>query len=410
MSSDAAITVEGIGKRYRLLTRKWAGRFVEARPEAVDGDHFWALRDVTFGVEHGETLGLIGRNGSGKSTLLGILSRITDPTEGRARTEGRVGSLLEVGAGFHPDISGRENIAMMGAILGMRRQETRARFDEIVDFAEVSAFIDTPVKFYSTGMYLRLAFAVAAHLDSEILLLDEALAVGDQQFRERCLTKIRDLASNGRTVMFVSHDATSVTRLCKRALLIEHGRVVFDGATDEAMRRYRGLLEPPTFAYVAEGSSDDIAHIAAVQRVDPRSVQPVGEPLTLEIELHVSDSPRRDLNVLVEFVGPDLWPVTGAEFWLGPSPGGSRRTRCSVPTLRLAPSRYTITVTLREGNQSLESLEQLCPFEVTGISLPGSAWLWRYLEDADWSDGSLAGSPGGTTIGERTAGAEVEDV
>jgi len=409
MSSDEAITVEGIGKRYRLLTRRWAGRFVEARPEAIEGDHFWALRDVTFAVQHGETIGLVGRNGAGKSTLLSILSRITDPSEGRARTEGRVGSLLEVGAGFHPDLTGRENIAMMGAILGMRRGETQARFDEIVGFAEVTAFIDTPVKFYSSGMYLRLAFAVAAHLESEILLLDEALAVGDQQFRERCLTKIRDLASNGRTVVFVSHDATSVTRLCKRALLIEHGRVVFDGATDEAMRRYRGLLEPPTFDYVADESSDDVAHITSVHRVDARGVQPFGQPLDLELELRVPDSPHPDLNVLVEFVGPDLWPVTGAAFWLGPSAGGARRMRCSVPILRLSPARYTITVTLRDGDLGVESIEQLCPFEVTGTDLPGPAWLWRYVEDAEWSDGSLAGSPGRSTTGGRIAAAEADD-
>jgi len=404
MSSDPAIEVTGIGKRFRLATRQWAGRFVEARPEAVDGQHFWALRDVTFSVAHGETLGLIGRNGAGKSTLLGILSRITDPTEGRARIEGRVGSLLEVGAGFHPEVTGRENIAMMGAILGMRRQETRARFDEIVDFAEVAAFIDTPVKFYSSGMYLRLAFAVAAHLDSEILLLDEALAVGDQQFRERCLTKIRDLASNGRTVVFVSHDASSVARLCKRALLIEHGRVVFDGATDEAMRRYRGLLERPVYAYEAPGTPDGPSHIRTVQRIDPRGAQPTRESLALEIELQVAKGSPPDTHVLVEFVGPDLWPVTGTVHWLGPA-AGLRRMRCSLPTLRLTPSQYTVTVTLSEGDRVIESIEQLCPFEVTGTDLPGAAWTWRYVEDADWSDGSLA-APGSAGRDTRTGRAE----
>jgi lipopolysaccharide transport system ATP-binding protein len=282
---------------------------------------------------------------------------------------------------------------MMGAILGMRRRETQARFDEIVDFAEVSPFIDAPVKHYSSGMYLRLAFSVAAHLDSEVLLLDEALAVGDQRFRERCLAKIRDLASTGRTVVFVSHDATSITRLCERALVIESGRVVFDGATDEAMRRYRGLLEPPTVAYLADPSPDDVAHLASVVRLDPRGAQPVGEPLALEIELHVPQGPPTGLNVLVELVGPDLWSVTGAGSWLEPQPAGRRRLRCSLPTLRLAPSRYTVTVTLREGEQPIESITQLCPFEVTGVGLSVPAWTWRYVEDADWSDASLASSP-----------------
>jgi lipopolysaccharide transport system ATP-binding protein len=397
MSSDEAVRVEGIGKRFRLTNRRWAGRFVDASPDVVDGDHFWALRDVSFSVGRGETLGLVGRNGAGKSTLLRILGQVTDPTEGRATIVGRIGSLLEVGAGFSADLSGRENIAMLGAILGMRRREIQARFDDIVAFSEVESFIDAPVKYYSSGMYLRLAFSVAAHLDTEVLLLDEALAVGDQRFRERCLTKIRELAFAGRTVIFVSHDAGSMARLCERALLIEHGRVVFEGATDDAMRQYRGLLEPPSLAYSTTAAQGDAAHLVSVERIEPPvQAQPVGQPLELELGVHVPEGqvPGR-LNVLVELVGPDLWPVTGTGKWIEPLPSGHRALRCSLPTLRLAPSRYTVTVTLRNGDQPIETLTQLCPFEVTGVGLSVPAWTWRYVEDATWSTGAGVAEPGG---------------
>jgi ABC-type polysaccharide/polyol phosphate transport system ATPase subunit len=394
MSSDAAIVVDDLGKRFRLSTRKWAGRFVEARPEAVDGQHFWALRHVGFEVGHGETLGLVGRNGAGKSTLLRLLSRITDPTEGRATLTGRVGSLLEVGAGFHPEITGRGNIERMGAILGMRRRETLARFDEIVEFAEVSAFIDAPVKHYSSGMYLRLAFSVAAHLDAEILLLDEALAVGDQRFRERCLAKIRDLASTGRTVVFVSHDAGSIARLCDRAVLLETGRVVLDGPVDEVLRRYKELHDGSGGALVAERPSDDVPHLTAIRRISARpGPQPVGEPLVLEFDLHVPPGASPDLDLLVELVGHDLWPVTGAGTPVEPYPAGHRRLRCSVPTLRLAPARYTVTVTLRDRRQPIQTLAQLGPFEVEGTGHPLPVWQWRYVEDADWTVAPRAAAP-----------------
>ena len=198
----------------------------------------WALKDVSFEIKRGEVVGIIGRNGAGKSTLLKILSRITEPTEGQAAIYGRVGSLLEVGTGFHPELTGRENIYLNGAILGMRRAEIERKFDEIVVFSGVEKFIDTPVKHYSSGMYLRLAFAVAAHLEPEILLVDEVLAVGDAQFQKKCLGKMADVAQAGRTVLFVSHNMGAIHHLCPRSILLEQGRIAMVGATAEVIRHY----------------------------------------------------------------------------------------------------------------------------------------------------------------------------
>jgi lipopolysaccharide transport system ATP-binding protein len=245
--TEPAILVDRLSKRYRLGARRQAYRTLRdslasparwLRRRADGEDTFWALRDVSFELGRGRVLGLIGHNGAGKSTLLKILSRITEPTAGRAVLSGRVGSLLEVGTGFHGELSGRENIFLNGAILGMKRSEIARQFDRIVEFAEVSAFVDTAVKHYSSGMYLRLAFAVAAHLEPEILLVDEVLAVGDAAFQKRCLGKIGEVAQEGRTVIFVSHNLAAVERLCDQALLLDHGRLAFQGPTADAIERY----------------------------------------------------------------------------------------------------------------------------------------------------------------------------
>lgn len=250
--SDVSIRVEGLSKRYRLGARvgvyrslretlvgmaaaplRWLQRDQRERPGT-----FWALKDISFELRRGQVLGLIGHNGAGKSTLLKLLARITEPTEGRATLYGRVGSLLEVGTGFHAELSGRENIYLNGAVLGMRRAEIARQFDRIVAFAEVEQFVDTQVKHYSSGMYLRLAFAVAAHLETEILIVDEVLAVGDTAFQKRCLGKIGEVAQQGRTVIFVSHNLSAVERLCDSALLLNHGQLVFQGSTGDAIERY----------------------------------------------------------------------------------------------------------------------------------------------------------------------------
>ena len=228
--------VEGVARPFRKLGRVLAIRRSSASPGSPA--HIWALKGVSFEVSRGEVVGIIGRNGSGKSTLLKILSRITEPTEGEAEIHGRVASLLEVGTGFHPELTGRENVYLNGAILGMKRAEIARRFDEIVGFAEVETFLDTPVKHYSNGMYLRLAFAVAAHLEPEILVVDEILAVGDAAFQRKCLERVGSVAREGRTVLLVSHNAATVRAICQRGILLQQGRVAFDGPVDEALAAY----------------------------------------------------------------------------------------------------------------------------------------------------------------------------
>lgn len=255
--SDIAIRVENLGKQYQIgprqryralrdslteaLTRPL--RFLKQRPNSAhpteaDQTRFWALRQVSCEIRQGEVVGIIGRNGAGKSTLLKILSRITEPTEGWAEIRGRVGSLLEVGTGFHPELTGRENVYLNGAVLGMLRREIQSKFDEIVAFAEVEKFIDTPVKHYSSGMYMRLAFAVAAHLEPEILLVDEVLAVGDAAFQKKCLGKMGEVAQGGRTVLFVSHNMAAIQNLCRVGLVLNAGQVQFSGPIDQAVALY----------------------------------------------------------------------------------------------------------------------------------------------------------------------------
>ena len=270
--SEAIISVENLGKKYRIRHQAGRQRYVALRDviaqqftapfkflrrsKIADGrsglspdsqlpssrastsEDFWALRNVSFNVRCGEVVGIIGRNGAGKSTLLKVLSRITEPTEGRVRIKGRVASLLEVGTGFHPELTGRENIFLNGAILGMHRAEIKRKFDEIVAFAEVEKFLDTPVKHYSSGMYVRLAFAVAAHLEPEILVVDEVLAVGDAQFQKKCLGKMQDVAHGGRTVLFVSHNMTAVQTLCRRALMLSAGELIADDSVAPVVVRY----------------------------------------------------------------------------------------------------------------------------------------------------------------------------
>jgi lipopolysaccharide transport system ATP-binding protein len=247
MSSDSAVRVEGISKLYRIGAQQDLRSFRETlrdvlafrrKEEAEDARDLWALRDVSFDVRRGEAVGIIGQNGAGKSTLLKILSRITEPTSGRIEVRGRVSSLLEVGTGFHPELTGRENIQLNGAILGMSRLEVRERFDEIVTFAEVARFIDTPVKYYSSGMYMRLAFAVAAHLEPDILVVDEVLAVGDAAFQAKCLRKMGDVASHGRTVLFVSHNMPAVKALCQSAVWLVRGQVAEIGDSTSVVNRY----------------------------------------------------------------------------------------------------------------------------------------------------------------------------
>ena len=246
-SSDIALSIQGVGKRYTLRHRgerestlagtlsAWAKRGFRG---SSTKETLWALKDVSLDVKQGEVVGIIGRNGAGKSTLLKILSRITELTEGEVHIEGRIGSLLEVGTGFHPELTGRENIFLNGSIIGMKRAEIQKRFDDIVNFAEVEKFLDTPVKRYSSGMYTRLAFAVAAHLEPDILIIDEVLSVGDVGFQRKCLSKMHDVAGQGRTVLFVSHNLAAVRSLCKRAVLLRQGSLILDAEVEEVLESY----------------------------------------------------------------------------------------------------------------------------------------------------------------------------
>src|SRR5579883_3045389 len=269
----AAITVEGLGKRYKIARVNSRGGYRTLRETLSEGvvslvgrlrgragapalADFWALRDVGFEVQAGKVVGIVGRNGAGKSTLLKILSRITKPTTGHVKIRGRVGSLLEVGTGFHPELTGRENTFLNGSILGMSRREIARRFDEIVAFAEIEEFLDTPVKRYSSGMYVRLAFAVAAHLEPEILLVDEVLAVGDFRFQKKCLAKMREVGRSGRTVLFVSHNMAALEALCDHCILIDQGAVKAQGETRSILAEYSGVGEDQ-----ASGSRDLTDHV-----------------------------------------------------------------------------------------------------------------------------------------------------
>jgi lipopolysaccharide transport system ATP-binding protein len=320
--SDTVIRAEGLGKKFMIghrvqnnalfadlmvsAARRFfsKGRSVLSGGPGVSGDvfeEFWALRDVNFEIKRGELVSIIGHNGAGKSTLLKVLSRITEPTTGRIEIDGRVTSLLEVGTGFHPELSGRENIFLNGAILGMTRTEVRRRFDEIVAFAGVEKFIDTPVKRYSVGMYARLAFAVAAHLEAEILVIDEVLAVGDAEFQERCLNRMSEVASRGRTVLFVSHNLAAVTALTQRALVLRAGELTFDGPVQAALAHYTSSI-----GKVAEdrdwGDGQDATLVSAVLldgQGHPTSRLVAGAPLQLRVVVDMKGTPGVSIDMVL---------------------------------------------------------------------------------------------------------------
>ncbi|MGQ0792550.1 MAG: ABC transporter ATP-binding protein [Deltaproteobacteria bacterium] len=309
--SDIAISADklsklyllGAGERYYTLRDALTDilsapirlfRRSKANSPASPDNQIWALRDVSFEIKRGEVVGIVGRNGAGKSTLLKILSRITEPTRGSAEVRGRVGSLLEVGTGFHPELTGRENIYLNGAILGMTHSEIKRKFDEIVAFAEIEKFIDTTVKFYSTGMYMRLAFAVAAYMEPEILLIDEVLAVGDAAFQKKCLNKMQDVGGEGRTVLFVSHNMPAITRLCSRAILLGQGGVVADGASHEVISGYLqsgvGTTAQRCWQDFNKAPGNSIARLVSVRVLDGdgnvSDTVDIRKPVRIEIEYH----------------------------------------------------------------------------------------------------------------------------
>lgn len=402
--SDTAIRVENLGKMYRIgrahqrhdtLRDAIAAGLSSLRPgDAPKEETIWALKDVSFEVKRGEVLGVIGRNGAGKSTLLKILSRITEPTTGRAEIHGRVGSLLEVGTGFHPELTGRENIYLNGAILGMRRSEIARRFDEIVAFAEIDKFLDTPVKHYSSGMYVRLAFAVAAHLEPEILLVDEVLAVGDAQFQKKCLGKMEDVAGEGRTVLFVSHNLAAVQTLCRRAIWLELGTLRDQGSADQAVTSYlhasrgqmgtRELVWPKVDA--APGNSAARLHRISIKPEAGTPSDPITTqtPFCVEVE-YWNLLPSMHLHATLHFVNEQGIVAFTASSGFDPDetvhehpPAGLFRTVCHIPSPLLNSGSHRIAVFLVRADMSLTCrLGEMIEFDVIDDVRRKFAWFGR---------------------------------
>ncbi len=423
IKAGVAIRVDGLGKVFELGQRQEkystlrdtlmeiltapVKRLLAGRRQRQEGDHtIWALRDVSFEVAEGEVIGLIGRNGAGKSTLLKILSRITPPTIGRAEIHGRVGSLLEVGTGFHPELTGRENVYLNGAILGMKKAEIEQKFDEIVAFAEVEQFIDTPVKHYSTGMYVRLAFAVAAHLDTEILLVDEVLAVGDAAFQQKCLGKMGEVAGRGRTVLFVSHNMAAIAGLCNRAIWIDRGSIKADGGVEEVTREYLNALSEGAFRCV---SKDKTLTVTSVVLRDgsgtPTNHFAPGDELVVDLAYEATrriESPA--FHVLVQSVhGPTFSANMLLDGSQPPFIEGIGRVQCRFKSLSLLPQSYTVRMGVRARNRDhIIDVQEVGAFTVAGdIKVFGYQGAWHSLAvksvplvaPYDWvlPDGSVAG-------------------
>lgn len=362
-------------------------------------EEFWALKDISFEIQQGEAIGVIGRNGAGKSTLLKVLSRITEPTRGRIAIKGRVASLLEVGTGFHPELTGRENIYLNGSVLGMSKAEIKKKFDEIVAFAEVEKFLDTPVKRYSSGMYVRLAFSVAAHLEPEILIVDEVLAVGDSAFQKKCLGKMGDVATReGRTVLFVSHSMQAIAQLTKRCILLSKGSVQFDGDTGKAVQLYmagqkdNSVLQADYQAPV--NKTGNYVAWAKAHTSEAQGIHSWGEPITFEFALHVTE-PHESLRFSFQIVNFLQQPICIFWFFNSDAPfcrePGTFILRCQIPKFRLYMGSYTLTTWFsnRRSDTLLENLREICPFEVTMYNIERADYQWQadectYLEDAIW--------------------------
>ncbi len=375
-SSDVAVSVRGLSKSYTIAhnaaSHTTAGEALMHRlknPLAkAETETFWALKDVDFDIQKGDVVGIIGRNGAGKSTLLKVLSRITEPTTGQIDLYGRVGSLLEVGTGFHPELTGRENVYLNGAILGMAKSEIARQFDAIVDFSGTEQFLDTPVKRYSSGMYVRLAFAVAAHLNPEILIIDEVLAVGDAEFQKKCLGKMQDVADSGRTVLFVSHNMASVLQLCNKALFLSQGQVAGAGPAPEVMTQYMAAGADTAAEVVwsmAEAPGDETVKIRAVRVLNQSGeVKPdylLSEPVTLEMEFwtgtdgkrlnpsfHVLDTRENIVFATSNLHHPELMDRRYR--------AGTYSARCTIPAHLLNDGNYKVSAFLQEDAHHLPAI------------------------------------------------------
>ncbi|MEX2529304.1 MAG: ABC transporter ATP-binding protein [Gemmatimonadota bacterium] len=410
--SDVALRLENVGKRYRLgemnrhrtlrealtlaaqgpLRRVKARMRGEATPPAGQ-ETFWALRDVSFELERGEVLGVIGRNGAGKSTLLKLLARITEPTEGRISGYGRVGSLLEVGTGFHPELTGRENIFLNGAILGMRRAEITSKFDEIVHFSEIERFLNTPVKRYSSGMYTRLAFAVAAHLEPEILLVDEVLAVGDLAFQKKCLGKMQDVAQEGRTVLFVSHHMSMIRTLCPKTVWIDQGRLKALGETARVAYDYQeATVESGTvpLAERPDRTGDQSVRLRSlrIRPVEGGSVISITSRLRVEIE-YESDRPLRQPRFYLDVCdvrGTGIYALdsdcTGSIPHMLPARG---KVVCETDYMNVTPGRCYVNLAVFKGGMLSDRVDAAATFDVESANF----YPTGVMHEREWTMGVI---------------------
>ena len=389
---DLAIRCESLSKQYRIgspdsyktlrdaISNTALAAFRRSKQHSQNGHgHIWALQDVSCEIKRGEVVGIIGLNGAGKSTLLKILSRITAPTRGRADVYGRVGSLLEVGTGFHPELTGRENIYLNGAILGMRKAEIDRKFDEIVAFAEVETFLDTPVKRYSSGMYVRLAFGVAAHLETEVLLVDEVLAVGDAQFQKKCFEKMRDIGVHGRTILFVSHNMSAVRSICKQALIIDKGRVVARGEIDDTVDRY--LSQHSSAQDSCETVETNTFSVTAVEVTS--ATGPVIKTFD-SVQVKVRFIPKaeiRDPGLYVSILTMDSRRLTGLDLkdFITTAPlrvGEVAELGFTIESLPLLPGTYQLEIHLKDmAKRLIEIVPQTFQFEVAETEVYGGRKL-----------------------------------
>jgi len=396
--TTAIVQVENLSKRYALrrvnhhyatlkdsLTQagaRFARRLAFRPPLQSKREDFWALQNVAFTLEHGQRVGIVGRNGAGKSTLLKLLSRITEPTTGRIRISGRVSSLLEVGTGFHPDLTGRENIFLNGAILGMSRVEIRRKFDEIVAFAEVDKFLETPVKRYSSGMYVRLAFAVAAHLDPEILIVDEVLSVGDAEFQKKCIGKMQDVSAGlGRTVLFVSHNMAAVQSLCTHGLYLQQGRVAYFGTAAEAVNLYTRHGAGSSLTNLSLSGHDfDLCSIRAYS--EDQGALTTFRPATLEVHFVPHEAVlEAGVHVLLEDLnGSPVLGLDSKDFMARTAVRAGQRTSCvfSIESLPLTPGPYRLRVWLKsEADSMFWEVPQTFDISVQDSAIYGARRLER---------------------------------
>lgn len=427
MAEDIVIRSEGLGKKYlighessreRYQTLRDAAarsvrRFGRSAMDLVSGrpmiagdelEELWALKNVSFEIKRGEVTGVIGSNGAGKSTLLKILSRITEPTGGRVTIQGRVASLLEVGTGFHPELTGRENVFLNGAILGMTKREINAKFNEIVAFAEVEKFLDTPVKRYSSGMYVRLAFAVAAHLEPEILIVDEVLAVGDAQFQSKCLGKMQDVSHDGRTVLIVSHNMAMIRSLCSRAIVLSAGSIASDGTVDEGIQRYLSNRDATAGHQLDErkdrhGSGTlRFTDAYVVGKAGVKNILYMGETAQIVVTFSTTETVRKcDLSIHLENIWTDTILRLATRETATPfnDLSGRGSITCTIPNLRLLPGKYYVLLaaSVPPAFEYLDYVSHAAVFEVLESDIYGSGKIPEYgtfFAECEWRCDSSA--------------------